>query len=189
MIVPAMTTPMVIALICLVAFVGFAVYGALCDLTSFTIPDIVSLAIAAAFVIAALVLGLSPMAILAHLGVALGVFALGAALFAFGAFGGGDVKMLAAVALWFGPAGTVPMILLVALFGGVVTMLQLGGRLLPSEMRTASPVVERLVSGSHGVPYGIAIAAGSVTLIFAAPHLAGDMLHSIVLPVMTGRGG
>lgn len=188
MTVPDMSAPMVIALICFATFVGFAAYGALCDLTSFTIPNVVSLAIAGSFAVAALAFGLSPMAIGAHLGVAFAVFACGVVLFAVGAFGGGDVKMLAAVALWFGPSGTLPMILLVAVFGGVVTMLQLGGRLLPVGVRSASPMIERLVSGSHGVPYGIAIAAGAVTLIAAAPHLTGDVLQTIVLPVMTGPG-
>lgn len=54
--------------------------------------------------------------------VALGVFALAAGLFAIGQMGGGDVKLIAALALWFPPALFVDLLMIMAVIGYVLTM-------------------------------------------------------------------
>jgi prepilin peptidase CpaA len=82
----------------------------------------------------------------AQVGVASAVLALFALAFHFGAMGGGDVKMLAAVALWL-PAGSVLQLLVVmSIAGGVLTLILL----IPHRMARNGGQLE--------IPYGIAIA-------------------------------
>lgn len=57
-----------------------------------------------------------------HLGVALIAFALAAGLFAIGQMGGGDVKLIAALALWFPPATFLQMLIVMAVLGYILTM-------------------------------------------------------------------
>jgi prepilin peptidase CpaA len=57
-----------------------------------------------------------------HLAVALAAFALAAGLFAIGQMGGGDVKLIAALALWFEPSLFLQMLILMAVLGYVLTM-------------------------------------------------------------------
>jgi prepilin peptidase CpaA len=88
-----------------------------------------------------------------HLAVALGLFALFALAFQLGMMGGGDVKMLAAVALWL-PAGAVLQLLVImSLAGGLLT----AAMLIRHRLAKADGAIE--------VPYGIAIAFGGLWLI------------------------
>lgn len=57
-----------------------------------------------------------------HLGIALAAFGIAAGLFAIGQMGGGDVKLIAALALWFPPALFVNMLMIMAVIGFVLTM-------------------------------------------------------------------
>lgn len=57
-----------------------------------------------------------------HLGVALTAFAVAAGLFAIGQMGGGDVKLITALALWFPPALFVNMLMIMAVLGFALTM-------------------------------------------------------------------
>ena len=50
------------------------------------------------------------------------VFLLLAGAFYAGMMGGGDVKLAAALALWFPPGGTVKLLVLMSLAGGVLTL-------------------------------------------------------------------
>jgi prepilin peptidase CpaA len=63
--------------------------------------------------------------------VAVLIFAMGAAAFCAGLFGGGDVKLLAATALFVGPADITGFLMLVALAGGVLSMTMLVLRWMP----------------------------------------------------------
>ena len=81
------------------------------------------------------------------------VFALFAIAFRFGAMGGGDVKMAAALALWLPFAGVVKLLAIMSIAGGVLTLAML--------------VAHRLTkaAGQPEIPYGIAIAFGGFWLI------------------------
>jgi prepilin peptidase CpaA len=80
----------------------------------------------------------------------LGVFSLA---FAFGAMGGGDVKLIAALGLWLPPEAVLPLLVIMSLAGGALTLVML--------------VRHRLAKHRHQleVPYGVAIAIGAVWLI------------------------
>jgi len=57
-----------------------------------------------------------------QLGVALAAFVVLAALFAFKVMGGGDVKLLTALALWIPPAEFLQLLVIMSLAGGVLTI-------------------------------------------------------------------
>ena len=57
-----------------------------------------------------------------HLGVAVAAFALATGLFAIGQMGGGDVKLITALALWFPPAVFAQMLIIMAVLGYILTM-------------------------------------------------------------------
>jgi len=82
-----------------------------------------------------------------------GVFALFAIAFRFGAMGGGDVKMAAALALWLPFAGVVKLIVIMSLAGGVLTVAMLAAHRMAK------------AAGQPEIPYGIAIAFGGIWLI------------------------
>ena len=102
--------------------------------------------------------GLSGIDMAWQLGVALIVFALFFAAFVAGQMGGGDVKMIAALALWLPPGGVLSMLMVMSLLGGGLTLLFLADRW----RRRTAQVAE--------IPYGIAIAVAGM-LAIANPFL------------------
>jgi prepilin peptidase CpaA len=88
-----------------------------------------------------------------QIGVALLVFAIFALLFAFGWIGGGDVKLLGALALWL-PWQAVVMMLVIMSFAGLVVTF---ATLLWSRLRRPGATPE--------IPYGVAIAFAGLWLI------------------------
>lgn len=91
--------------------------------------------------------------IVIQIGIALAVFALFAAAFHFGMMGGGDVKMIGALALWFPFQPLLTMLIIMSLAGGAITLLMLIDKWL--RRQTAQPEV----------PYGIAIAIAALLTI------------------------
>lgn len=88
-----------------------------------------------------------------RIGIALLLLALFAAAFAIGAMGGGDVKLIAALALWLSPLAVLKLLVIMSLAGGVLTLVMLIRHRLarsPSQLE---------------VPYGVAIAFGGIWLI------------------------
>ena len=88
-----------------------------------------------------------------QLGFAIACLAILAALFAMRAMGGGDVKLLSALALWIPPALFFKLVVLMALLGGVLTVVIAARHLL---RKRAGPVM---------VPYGVAIAVAGLWVI------------------------
>lgn len=88
-----------------------------------------------------------------QLALAAAVFGLFAIAFRFGAMGGGDVKMAAAVALWLPAAGVVKLLVIMSIAGGVLTLAMLAAHRMAK------------ASGQPEIPYGIAIAFGGIWLI------------------------
>ena len=157
----------------LLAFPALVIVAAIKDLTSYTIPNWIPLAMVVLFPFAASVCGLSPMAI--GLCLATGAVGLvaGMAMFAFRWIGGGDAKLFAAAALWLGLTPSLTYLFYTALAGGLLAVSLLGLR--SARVRAVMPAMpgwfERLATPGANVPYGVAIAVGAL----AAFPLSGVM--------------
>ena len=156
-----------------------AIAGAAYDLTTFTIPNWISLGLLALFPVLALAAGLSLSDAGIHFAIGAAALAAGIALFAGGVVGGGDAKLFAALALYMGVQSIGPYVFAVALAGGALAIALLTLRWLPiSILLSRLPWVHRLSAPGVGVPYGVAIAAGGLiafpaTQIFALAAVAG----------------
>jgi prepilin peptidase CpaA len=88
-----------------------------------------------------------------QIGVAVLVFVVLAGAFYAGMMGGGDVKLAAALALWFSPATTVKFLVLMSIAGGVLTLV------------VVAIHRSRKKEGKPQVPYGVAIAFGALAIL------------------------
>lgn len=148
----------------LLIFPVLVIIGALRDLTSFTIPNWISLALIAAFVPAALLLGLSPGAMGVHLLVGVAALVAGMAMFALRWIGGGDAKLFAAAALWLGAPAALTYVMMTGLAGGALALalISLRAPILRPYVLTGPGWFSRLADPKEAVPYGVAIAAGAL---------------------------
>ena len=130
------------------------VVAAVVDVRTFTISNRLNLAVAllAPLYWLASALPIWPDAAI-QLGVGAGVFALLAAAFYAGMMGGGDVKLAAALVLWFSPASTIKFLILMSIAGGVVTLVAI---LIHRARRKV---------GRPEIPYGVAIAFGGLAIL------------------------
>ncbi len=88
-----------------------------------------------------------------QIGVAGLVFALFCVAFHFGQMGGGDVKLIGALALWLPPMPLLDMLLIMSIVGGIVTVIMI----VEKKFKKNEALVE--------IPYGVAIAvAGLLSL-------------------------
>ncbi|MEA2809260.1 MAG: prepilin peptidase CpaA [Rhodospirillaceae bacterium] len=149
---------------CLVAFALLLLLAAWQDLRTMHIADAVSLAIVVAFAVWALsglVRGtLSFTAVGLALACAAVVFGAGAAAFAAGALGGGDVKLLTAASLFAGLGLISDFLLVTALVGGALGVAVLAGAPVGPLAPAADATLRTRLRG--GLPYGPAIAAGGL---------------------------
>ncbi len=151
----------------LVLFAAALVWGATSDLLWLRIPNWVVVTIAALYPIYVMSTA-QPVAWQGALVVAGLVFAIGFALYSFRLLGGGDVKLLAAVALWAGPVQITAFMISTAIIGGLLAIVATTPlRLLLPYMAAATRVdVDMRQLVKLQIPYGVAIAAGG--LIVAA---------------------
>ncbi|MGE0595004.1 MAG: prepilin peptidase [Hyphomonadaceae bacterium] len=158
-----------IEIIALAAFAGLLVAAACSDVATMTIPNWVSVALAAAFPIAGILTGVPLAEIGLHLLFGFSVLTIGFLLFQIGVFGGGDAKLIAAAAVWTGFDAFLPFALWTAIAGGVLALALLiaRSRLKPDEARPA--FVNRLLKVRGGVPYGVAIMVGGLMALNALP--------------------
>lgn len=163
-----------ISSITLGAFSGLLIYAAHSDFTRLIIPNWVSIALTALFPIAALLAGAPLGAIGLHLAVGFGVLALGFVLFQFNVFGGGDAKLLAAVAVWTGLPALAHFILWTAVAGGILAAALLAARQVLS-VETSPSGVAHLLQKQNGIPYGVAIMAGALATLPALPFLSSTL--------------
>jgi prepilin peptidase CpaA len=152
----------------LLAYGGLLAVAVASDVATLRIPNFVPLALALLFVPAAL-LSPRPVDWVSHLAAAAISLVVGIGLFAWGKLGGGDVKLIAAVALWHGLQPLPALVLLIGIVGGIVAILCLLlrwaglGRFLAA--RGADLVALR--AGAE-IPYAVAIAGASGLLLSIA---------------------
>lgn len=147
-------TPLLLA-----GLAALLVAAAITDMRTFTISNRLNLTIALLAPLYWLSIALSPWpGIAMQLAAAVTVFILLAAAFYAGMMGGGDVKLAAALALWFPPVATIRFLVLMSIAGGVLTLLLLVWHRA------------RRREGRPEIPYGVAIAFGALAIL-AQPFL------------------
>jgi prepilin peptidase CpaA len=130
------------------------IVAAVIDVRTFTISNRLNLAVAALALPYWWAVGLDPWpGIAVQIGMAVAVFLVLAAAFWAGMMGGGDVKLAAALALWFPPAATVKFLIFMSIAGGLLTVIVL----VAHRMRGRE--------GRPEIPYGVAIAAGGLAIL------------------------
>ena len=149
----------------LLLFPALMAFAASSDLLTMTISNRLSLALTAAFFLMTLITGMGLHAIGMHLGAAALVLVVSFGFFSQGWIGGGDAKLVAATALWFGFDYLFDYLLYASLFGGALTLILLQFRKLPLPAVLARQTwVLRLHEQGAGVPYGIALAAAALAV-------------------------
>jgi prepilin peptidase CpaA len=137
------------------------------DASRYIIPNTLNLAVLMLYAAAALLLPVAPLMALVA---AVLVLVVGLGFFALGLMGGGDIKLLVVLTLWTGWTMTTPQfIFLTAIFGGLLVFVVLALRvILPPLWLKLRPThnLPRLLTRKQPVPYGIAIAAAFLWLMW-----------------------
>lgn len=156
------------------AFPAVMAFAAASDLVSMTISNRLQILLICLFCVIALLAGFTFETLAYHLLAFLIVLAAAFICFARGWVGGGDAKLAACTALWFGLTPALYNYLLIsACLGGALTLAILYGRSfsLPHRLANQSWIL-RLHDDKQGIPYGIALAVAALivypeTVIFA----------------------
>ena len=179
-----MSNPYSINLLALLALVGIAVFT---DLRERRIPNWLTVSgVLVGLTLAAFETAGFPTAAL--LGV-VAALAVAFPLFALGGIGAGDVKLLAAVGAFVGPAGLLPVIIYGGLAGGVLALASAirRGVVVPVLMSSLGLMLHLITlgrrgerptlatPGAHSVPYGVAIAVGAVGAWFFPLYVGGPL--------------
>jgi prepilin peptidase CpaA len=145
---------MVLSWILLAALAALLLVACWCDLKSRTIPNWLNFVIALLAIPFWWSIGLQLWPDVAlQMAVAAIVFFVFAAAFAIGAMGGGDVKLVAAIALWLPWQAVIALLFIMSVAGGVLTLAMLIRHRLAKQ------------GGQLEIPYGVAIAFGGLWLI------------------------
>lgn len=167
----------------LMLFPALMAFAAASDLFTMTISNRVSLALAAGFLILALMSGMPFHDILLHVAAGGAVLAVAFVCFAMGWVGGGDAKVAAAAALWFGFGHLLDFLVHASLFGGALTLLLLQFRQWPLPyLLTSQAWLLKLHAKETGIPYGIALAIGALAIYPQTEWIKAVDLGHFVLP-------
>lgn len=132
--------------------------AAVSDLVRFRIPNAIVVALPILFIAAAL-LAPGKVAWLSHFGAGLLVLVVCAFMFHFNLMGGGDAKLLAALAVWTGFATLLEFIIVVSVLGGILALVLLAVRAICKRIPSVS--WPRSMLPGHPLPYGVAIGGGA----------------------------
>ena len=149
----------------LLVFPALMAFAAASDLLTMRISNRIPLFLIAGFAALAFGSGMMAADVAAHVAAGLVVLIVAFAFFAFGWIGGGDAKLAAAVALWFGWDLLLPFVLYSSVLGGALTLLIMQARqfVMPSRL-ACHEWVQRLQQQDAGIPYGIALAAAALII-------------------------
>lgn len=149
----------------LLVFPALMAFAASSDLFTMTISNRVSILLVLGFGALAMATGMSMEEALQHLFAASVVLVFAFVFFARGWIGGGDAKLAAATALWFGWAHLLDYLLFASVLGGALTLLLLHFRTYALPGRLACTAwIARLHQRNGGIPYGIALAASALMI-------------------------
>lgn len=144
--------------------------AALSDLFTMTIPNRISLILLGSFIVLLPFLHLGPSEIGLHFAGAAIMFCACFALFALNVMGGGDAKLLAASALWFGfNPSLLTFVVYVAYLGGLVTILILVMRSNTQRIMAMGVRLPTSLTTAKKIPYGVAIGIGGFLAYPSSP--------------------
>lgn len=147
-------------------FAALMLHAALGDARTLEIPNWISIAVALGYLPCAWLAGQAPADLVLHYAVGIGFLLAGMAVFALGVMGGGDVKLMAAIAPWLDFAAIPRFLILVALLGGAVALGVIVLRRWPALARGRIAWLDGSVTGARqSIPYGIAIALAALWLL------------------------
>jgi prepilin peptidase CpaA len=147
-------------------------FAAATDLLTMRIPNTLTLGLVAAFLVVAPAAGLPWQEMLMHIAAGSVMLLAGILLFSLGWIGGGDAKLLAAGSLWLGFEPLVPFLAYVAVFGGALALAILAYRRVPAGAFLLPDWAVRLHARGEAMPYGVAVAAGALTIYPSTPWYA-----------------
>jgi prepilin peptidase CpaA len=148
----------------LVIFPFCMVYAAVSDMLSMTIANRVPVILAASFLLIAPFTGMDWGVYGMHFAAGALVLAVSFGLFAMGVMGGGDAKLLAATALWFGLGfNLIEYMVAASFFGGVLTLALLAFRSsMVSNVVVNNLFLRHFADKKAGIPYAIALGLGGL---------------------------
>jgi prepilin peptidase CpaA len=156
---------MISSALILLFFPMLMAFAACSDLLTMTISNRLVLVLVGGFLALALMTGLSASVVGTHVASGMLVLVVAFGCYAAGWIGGGDAKLAAAIALWFGFDQIVVYLLYASLLGGLLTLLVLKFRSEPlPAVLVRQDWITRLHSDKAGVPYGIALAAAALII-------------------------
>lgn len=152
------------------------ILAALWDVATMTIPNWLSAAVALLFPVAAIAAGLPWWVIALNIG--FGFAALLGCFFLFnaGILGGGDAKLIPAVAMWTGAASFAPFAFAMVIVGGALALVLVILRRLMKPREGQPKFLNRLLDRKRGAPYGVAIAAGALWALMQTPFAVASAL-------------
>lgn len=150
----------------LVVFPAAMAYAAASDIVTMTISNRLCLILIASFALCAVSVGLGWSQLGLHLAAGFLVLAVSFSFFAAGWIGGGDAKLAAATALWFGFDQLLAYVVISSFAGGMLTLLLLRLRRMPlPELALGWGWAQRLHNKDEGVPYGVALAFAALVVL------------------------
>jgi prepilin peptidase CpaA len=150
----------------LVLFPLLVAYAAASDLVSMTISNRLCFILIVSFGICALATGMTVPDLGMHVGAGAFMLVICFGCFAAGWIGGGDAKLSAAIALWFGFEPLMDYALISTMAGGVLTLAILKYRSMPIPQFASGWGWARMLHATNkGVPYGIALSFAALVVL------------------------
>ncbi len=151
-------------------FFAFMVAAALFDAWKFIIPNAIPVVLTLLFLVVALIWN-DRVSFFEHIGAGVLVFSVGAVIFRFGVLGGGDIKLLTAVAFWVGWDRLGIYLLAVAILGGGLTLFLLALRHLLQRLYRPEHPLPQILRAGEKIPYAIAIGGAGIWIAPLLPLL------------------
>src|SRR5260221_10626261 len=165
-----MTTSTLVPATAMLVFAFAMIYAGLTDLTSNKIRNSVIVLLLLAYAALAPLAGFPMYEIGWSAAVALGVLLAAFIMFALGVIGGGDAKLAAVTALWFGAHHTLAYLIFTMLLGGALAVAILLFRMLPLPARLENGSwIARLHALRGAMPYAGSMAASALIAVPPTP--------------------
>jgi prepilin peptidase CpaA len=144
------------------------------DVWKLILPNMISIFVVAAFCAVAILLPSGQISWLSHLGAGAAVLVVGLLVFRFSFLGAGDIKLLTAIAVWAGFDHLLILLVCIGLAGGALAVAVLMMRKFLNSLTLYMPMsgtlaAVQVVCERTKLPYGLAIALGSIWVIYDLP--------------------